>query len=196
MEEFFYKSALLGLLVLFFIVRAPYVYQSRVRKTAVKRGTPLDRMLVLLATVGMVGLPLLYSSTPLLDPFSVPLPEALRLAGAAVYLAALVLMLLVQRELGGNWSMQLELKEDHRLVTSGPYRYVRHPMYTAFFLMMAGQLFLTANWLLGLYGIAAWTLLCFVRIPREEGMMLEEFGDEYRTYGEGTGRLVPRLGQG
>jgi len=150
MEEFVYKSALLGLLGLFFIVRAPYVYQSRIRKTAVKRSTLLDRTLVLLATVGMVALPLLYSSIPLLDPFSVPVPEAIRLAGAAVYLASLVLMLLVLRELRGDWSMQVELKDHHRLVTSGPYRYVRHPMYTAFFLMMAGQLLLTANWLLGL----------------------------------------------
>ena len=69
----------------------------------------------------------------------------------------------------------------------------RHPTYTAFSLMMAGQLFLTANRLQGVYGIAVWSLLC---LPREEAMMLEEFGDEYRTYGEGTGRLVPGFGQG
>ncbi|KQC03538.1 MAG: hypothetical protein APR53_04925 [Methanoculleus sp. SDB] len=196
MDESVYKYALLGLLVLFFLVRGPYVYRSRIRKTAVKRSTPVDRMLMLLATVGMVGLPLVYSLTAFLDPFSIALPDSVRLAGAAVYLAALALMVMVLRELGGDWSMQVELKDNHRLVTSGPYRYVRHPMYTAFTLMMAGQLLLSANWLLGFFGIAAWTLLCIVRIPHEEAMMLEEFGDEYRTYGEGTGRLVPRFGQG
>ncbi|RXE55369.1 hypothetical protein ABH15_11505 [Methanoculleus taiwanensis] len=193
MEESIYQSVFLGLLILFLFVRAPYVYKSYTRETVVNMGSTVDRMLLLLTTIGMAALPLLYSLTPILAPFSVPMPDALRIAGGAVYLAALVLMLLILRELGGDWSMGVELKENHRLVTSGPYRFVRHPTYTAFTLMMAGQLFLTANWLVGIYGIAVWALFCVVRIPREEAMMLEEFGDEYRTYRDRTGILVPNI---
>lgn len=193
MEESIYQYALLGLLILFFCVRAPYVYKSKARTTAVKMNSTADRMLFSLTSVGMVLLPLAYSLTPYLDAFSVPMPDTLRIAGGAVYLSALVLMLMILRELGGDWSMGVELKEEHHLVTSGPYQYVSHPMYTAFTLMMVGQLFLTANWLVGAYGIAAWLLFCIVRIPAEEAMMIDEFGDEYRDYRERTGRFVPKL---
>lgn len=194
MEDSFYQLALLVLLILFFCVRAPYVYKSKTRKTAVKTQSGADRMLFLLTTIGMVIFPLIYALTPFFDAFSFPLPDALRIAGGAVYLAALGLMLLVLRELRSDWSMGIELKEGHCLVTSGPYGSVRHPMYTAFTLMMVGQLFLTANWLVGVYGILAWLLFCIVRIPREEEMMVREFGDEYQAYAKRTGSIIPKIG--
>lgn len=193
MEESLYQFALLVLLFLFFCVRAPWVYKSKTRKTAVKTKSTPDQMLFILSTIGMVAVPLLYSLTPYLSAFSFPLPDTIRIAGGAVYLAALALMLLVLRELNSDWSMAVELKEDHRLVTSGPYHSVRHPMYTAFTLMMVGQFFLTANWLAGGFGIVAWAVFCIVRIPREEAMMLDAFGDEYRDYAAKTGKILPKI---
>jgi protein-S-isoprenylcysteine O-methyltransferase Ste14 len=77
------------------------------------------------------------------------------------------------------------------LVVHGPYRRIRHPMYTAFVLLWLGYLLLSANWFIGLSGIAAFLLTMVVRNPHEERMMIDRFGLEYVNYMKTTGRYVP-----
>jgi len=77
-------------------------------------------------------------------------------------------------------------------VTTGVYEWVRHPMYAAHLLWAAAQLLLLQNWIAGPSFLVASIPLYVARIPREEEMMLEEFGDEYRRYAERTGRFLPR----
>ena len=92
--------------------------------------------------------------------------------------------------------MTLELNADHRLVTNGLYRAVRHPMYSSFLVLGVGQALLVPNWIAGLSGLASVLLLIAVRLPREEAMMIEEFGDQYRDYRKRTGAVLPRAMRG
>jgi protein-S-isoprenylcysteine O-methyltransferase Ste14 len=95
-------------------------------------------------------------------------------------------------DLGLNWSMTLEMRKDHELVTRGVYRRVRHPMYAAIFLFAIAQGLVLQNWLAGWGGFVSFALLYLVRAPREEKMMSEFFGEEYGRYVRRTGRLWPR----
>ena len=82
------------------------------------------------------------------------------------------------------WSVTLELRENHRLITQGVYRYVRHPMYAALFLYSIGQALVLPNWLVGPSYLVAFGILFALRIGAEERMMLETFGDESRVHGK------------
>lgn len=88
----------------------------------------------------------------------------------------------------------MKLQTDHRLVTSGPYRRIRHPMYTVLIMYELSWVFVSANLLFLVYYVFS-VFLIAVRIPREERMMLEKFGEEYRVYMKRTGRLLPRFRQ-
>ncbi len=92
--------------------------------------------------------------------------------------------------LGKEWSPQLQLRKQHHLVTTGPYSRIRHPLYTAMMGYGASLALVTANWIF----IALVVLMIgglFARVPREEQMMIGEFGEEYRAYMQRTGRFWP-----
>ena len=124
---------------------------------------------------------------------SFALPGALRWLGLALFAAGALLVFWVNRNLGANFSSTLILRDGHELIEHGPYRHVRHPMYTSFLVMLAGLLLLSANWIVGVPPILFLFLLMLVRTPREERMLLGRFGDEYRRYMARTGRYLPRL---
>jgi protein-S-isoprenylcysteine O-methyltransferase Ste14 len=113
--------------------------------------------------------------------------------GTVIFSLALWVFRRSHKELGRNWSITLEIREQHRLVCSGPYALIRHPMYTSFLLMGLGQAFLLANWVAGLAGLIGFAILFFLRVSKEERMMLENFGPEYRAYMERTKRIIPYL---
>lgn len=121
---------------------------------------------------------------------ALPLPQALRLLGAGLCVGSLVYLVRVHRALGRHWSASLRLRDDHRLVTEGPYRRVRHPMYTALIGNMTGLCLLSANPVI-ILPRAAQILLLLLRVGKEESMMLARFGEEYRSYMAHTGRLLP-----
>ncbi|MFQ6101052.1 MAG: isoprenylcysteine carboxylmethyltransferase family protein [Anaerolineae bacterium] len=93
------------------------------------------------------------------------------------------------RRAGGS---SLQLREEHALVTSGPYRWVTHPMYTALFAFFVGLLPISATWLIAPLVVASIFML-YRRLDKEEAMMIEQFGDAYRAYMRRTGRLLPRF---
>jgi protein-S-isoprenylcysteine O-methyltransferase Ste14 len=94
-------------------------------------------------------------------------------------------------DLGTNWSITLEVREQHRLVTRGVYRRIRHPMYLALALYSVGQALVIPNWVAGPSNSIAFAILCALRIGAEERMMTKEFGDEYAAYSARTTRLIP-----
>jgi protein-S-isoprenylcysteine O-methyltransferase Ste14 len=119
------------------------------------------------------------------------LPPWLRWAGFVLGLISLIAWTWVQVELGSRWSAQLQLREEHHLITSGPYVHIRHPMYTAMFGWAVSLALVTANWVFAF--LVAFTVVGMVsRTPKEEQMMIEQFGDEYREYMRRTGRFLPR----
>ncbi|MBN2734623.1 MAG: isoprenylcysteine carboxylmethyltransferase family protein [Methanomicrobiaceae archaeon] len=193
MDELVYKLILLILLLVFMAVRGPDISRIKKREKKVIKSGRTDMFLLGLNTLGMMVFPVIYCFSSFFDRYSMNLSDTLRIAGIIIYAASIVLMYIVLKELKGDWSMKLEIGKGHRLVTSGPYRYIRHPMYTAFYLMMAGQFLLVSNWFVGLFGILSFTILCIARIPNEEDMMTEEFGDDYTEYKKRTKKIIPYL---
>lgn len=99
----------------------------------------------------------------------------------------------VFRSLGRNVSETVLTKNDHELVTSGPYRWLRHPLYSTGGMLFIGVGLMAANWFILLFAVLAVVLTRLIAIPLEERALLSKFGDEYRTYMRRTGRMVPRL---
>ncbi|MBN1978150.1 MAG: isoprenylcysteine carboxylmethyltransferase family protein [Anaerolineae bacterium] len=121
-----------------------------------------------------------------------PLPDWLRWAGAVAGVVAVWLGYLAHRTLGTNYTATLKRMEGQRFVVQGIYRWMRHPMYTSFFAVLAADFLLTANWLIGLLGVI-YSLVIVERVGHEERILIESFGDEYRQYMQRVGRFFPRL---
>jgi len=123
----------------------------------------------------------------------IALPLWLRWSGAVLGLLSLLLFIWVHRSLGLNLSATLKIKEDHVLVVNGPYRWIRHPMYTAFFLLHIGVLLMTANWFIGGTWMLGLVAIIALRVRREEKMLLSQFGHDYLAYMEQTPRFIPKF---
>jgi protein-S-isoprenylcysteine O-methyltransferase Ste14 len=121
------------------------------------------------------------------------LPSWLRWLGVALASSAVPLLLWVHQALGANFNTTLHLRQEHTLITSGPYRWVRHPMYTVITLLLISFFLISASWFIGLLWLSLFAVILIVRVPREEAVMREEFGDAYRDYMKRTGRFFPRL---
>jgi protein-S-isoprenylcysteine O-methyltransferase Ste14 len=147
------------------------------------------RLFVLLLLVALIVL--LVLNPPWKPKLDFALPCWLRWAGFAMGLASLGLWTWTHVALGTFWSAQLQLRANHRLVTSGPYSRIRHPMYTAIWLWALSLGFVIANWIPIIFAVSAVVILV-ARVPREERMMIEQFGDEYREYMRRTGRFLPK----
>ena len=122
----------------------------------------------------------------------ISLPVWSRWIGVALGIGALSLLAWADRELGKNFSMTLRIREDHTLITTGPYHWIRHPIYSVGLLFGFAVFLVSANGFVGVCWIGGCSLLYAHRIPKEEALMLEEFADEYRAYMQRTGRLLPR----
>ena len=175
------------------LIRVPYVRRSRRDEVANDR-TPLAEMLLLtIVFVGMQVIPFLYIVTDWLDFADYYLPPWMGFCGAAVFVFAVWLLWRSHVDLGSNFSPKLQVRPDHSLVTDGVYRRIRHPMYTAHLLWAFAQLLLFHNWIAGPAFLLTIVPLFWLRIPKEEQMMRDLFGDEYKAYMDRTGRLFPRL---
>jgi len=124
--------------------------------------------------------------------FSLPLSIWLRWIGVVVAISSFPLFAWAIRALGEQFSPRLQVTEKHKLVTSGPYRWIRHPMYTAEFVFYFGLAVESANWVVAL-AILIGPALLYARVSKEEAMLIERFGDEYRVYIKRTGRFFPRF---
>ena len=122
-----------------------------------------------------------------------PLPIWVRWAGVVGGLFAAPAALWVFRSIGRNVSETVLTKRDHDLVTSGPYRWIRHPLYTTGGVLLLAIGFMAANWFVLLFALVAVVALRVAVIPLEERELVNKFGDEYRRYMARTGRLLPRV---
>jgi protein-S-isoprenylcysteine O-methyltransferase Ste14 len=103
-----------------------------------------------------------------------------------------VLFVWTFQTLGKNLTDTVVTRMEHTLVTTGPYRYVRHPFYLSFLIAVIGGGIVTANWYLFLTSLLPFAFLV-ARTRIEEEKLVERFGDEYREYMARTGRFWPRL---
>lgn len=175
-----------------FIFRLFYRWRSKTNQIVDSRKTALEILLLFLAFVGMLVTPLIYVFTPLLSFADYQLPSWMGWAGVMVLVVAFWLFWRSHADLGRNWSYTLELRKGHQLITSGVYKYIRHPMYAAIWMWGVAQVLLLHNWIAGWSHLLSFSLLYFLRVPREEQMMLNQFGEEYQSYMNRTGRIIPR----
>lgn len=111
--------------------------------------------------------------------------------GAALLLTGIAIRVWAIRTLGKHFTATVTLTDDHQLVRSGPYRWVRHPSYLGAFMAIAGcPVFLNAWWATGI-AIAAMTIAYYLRIGVEEKMLSSYFGDKYLDYSKQTKRIIP-----
>ncbi len=191
MSELAFRWTLAGLLMIGLSLRAYFQRQVRGVDRVRRRGGRRDQVFYGLV-LGSYLLMFVYAFTPWLDGAHIVFPAWVRWSGALLAAAGVSLFCWSHLALGANWSGIVELARGHRLVMEGPYRYVRHPMYSAFFVMGFGLLLLSANWLIGLIHLGTVTGMYRVRVDDEEALMSEHFGDAYRAYLARTGRLLPQ----
>jgi protein-S-isoprenylcysteine O-methyltransferase Ste14 len=149
-----------------------------------------------LAVIAVTTVPMwVYMLSPLLDFARMGLPDALRWAGLAVAAVGVAAFTWSHAALASNWSPFVEQPPGGMLVTSGPYRWVRHPMYTSFLLYNAGMMLLVSNWIGGVPALLGFVWFYFDRVGREERMMADRFGERYAEWASRTGRVVPGIGR-
>ncbi len=178
-------------LVGWYIIRRPF--ERRAKKMGVSKSLVDWRewLLLAIALSGLFLIPAVYVLTGFSASFDHPFIPTIGWLGLLPLCAALWLFRRSHVDLGTNWSVTLKLREQHVLIKTGVYRLVRHPMYSSFFLLGLAQLCLLPNWLAGASGLAGAAMLFAFRVLREERMMLESFGDEYRSYMAVTKRIIP-----
>jgi len=190
MNPWYAKAIVLLGCVLLMAIRAPHGRRSGSVRVAKDRKGALEVALLLIALPGFF-VPLVWVASRLLSFADYPLHPAALIVGVLCYGVGLWLFYRSHADLGTNWSVTLQIREGHRLITEGVYGRIRHPMYTALFLYSLGQALVLPNWIAGPSYLVAFVILFVLRLRAEETMMLEEFGDEYASYMKRTKRLVP-----
>jgi protein-S-isoprenylcysteine O-methyltransferase Ste14 len=179
--------------IAWFVIRYPHARRSKRTPAQRAENRGLEIVLLSISATGLGVIPAVYAATGMPAVADYPLHAWQVVAGALTFMASLFLFRRTHAALGRNWSVTLEVREKHALVTDGIYRYVRHPMYTAFWLWAIAQALLLPNWVAGFSGIVGFGTLYLVRVPREEQMMLDTFGTSYADYAKRTGRVFPKL---
>jgi protein-S-isoprenylcysteine O-methyltransferase Ste14 len=192
MFRWFALTALLGCLS----ISAYYRRRARVEGETIprRRETPL-----LLAGRALVALPLFLAiityvvNPPWMGWAELPLPDWTRWGGVVLGLLTMPAARWVFTSLGRNVSETVLTKSHHELVTTGPYRWIRHPLYTTGIALVLTIGLMAANWFILLFGLVTLASVRFVVIPLEERELVMKFGDDYRAYMQRTGRLLPRV---
>ena len=192
MNPWFAKAIILASSIAMVIIRAPHGQRSRGVKVVKSRRGGLEIALLTVAWLAFF-VPLVWVVAPIFAFADYPLRPAPLFAGVVCLAVGLWLFARSHADLGTNWSITLEVREKHQLVTEGIYRHVRHPMYLALLVYGVGQALAVPNWIAGPSYAAAMALLFALRFGREERMMLDEFGSDYEAYMRRTKRLVPGL---
>lgn len=181
----------LGLLGVF-LIRIPNAVRDYSIGAAAKFRRPLDRLAF------FVLMPLFSIVVPFTWIFSTALafadyarPDWLMIPGVVLILVSLALLRRSHADLGRNYCGRLEIIKDAELVTDGVYRFARHPMYLSVYVFALGQALLVPNWIGGPSMLVSSLLIHAVRVPREEAMMEDFYGDAWRAYRDRSNRYWP-----
>lgn len=176
-----------------YVIRYPFERRAKRVRVVANRRSPSEIVGLVSALFGLAILPGFYVATGIPESADYSARWWAVALGGIIFALALWVFRRSHKELGRNWSITLEIRERHALICAGPYAVIRHPMYTSFMLMGLGQAFLLSNWVAGLAGLIGFAILFFLRVDKEERMMLENFGPQYRAYMERTKRIIPYL---
>lgn len=188
-DEIFFKIVFLVLLIFINLIRIYYHSASQSRKSY-SQNKIKEKGAVILFYLSF-GIPsIMYIFT---DYFSISLPDLMRFFGIAIISFGTYFFWRTHNELGKNFSAILEIKEDHRLIQSGPYKRIRHPMYISLYISILGFFLLSSNLIVGLMPFIGFSILYLTRVRHEEEMMIKKFGKKYEEYMKITGRLFPKF---
>lgn len=187
------KIIWMACLILWAVLRYKPNRAARKIKIAHTNRSARERFSMLASITGLGIIPAIWVFSGLPTALDRAIGPVSVIIGTIIFALSLYLFRRTHKALGKMWSHSLDLRENHKLVSEGIYRQVRHPMYTAFWLWALAQPFLLANWLAGFAGIAGFGTLYFLRVGLEEKMMETRFGEEYREYIKRTKRLIPGL---
>ena len=172
------------------IIRFKPNIKSRQTKITVTKRPFIERFSMFTSQLSLGIVPAIWVFTGFPNQFDRMIGPLSIAIGTVLFGASLLMFRKTHKALGKMWSHSLDLREGHKLVTSGIYEKVRHPMYTAFWLWAVSPIFLLGNWLAGFAGIIGFGTLYFLRVGREEAMMEAEFGQEYRDYKARTHKIL------
>ena len=190
-----------GLLLLFVLVRAFFTLKWRERggetpggihriESEGKVNFAVRRFIVV--PILSVALFFFFTNPSMMAYFSVSMPLTGIYAGTFAGLCGIIFLIWVHICLGKEWSAKLQIRNDHRLIQSGPYSRIRHPMYTGLFTVYLAVGIVSSNYVILLPLMIA-VISIAVRIPQEEALLIKRFGEDYRTYMTRTGRFFPKL---
>jgi protein-S-isoprenylcysteine O-methyltransferase Ste14 len=139
--------------------------------------------------------PLVYLINPNWMTWSkIGLPNGVRWLGVGIGILCIFGIYWLFSSIGNGISPTSATRKEHKLVTSGPYRWVRHPLYTVGASLFVSFGMMADNWFIAALGVLTFILMA-IRTPKEEANLIEKFGDEYREYMKTTGRFLPYLGK-
>lgn len=180
-------AVIVVLLQIFIVIRLPEVGSNRGKgKKTVRR----QRLAVLLLQVLSLAIVI---TAPYCDRRNIAVlgeVEILRYFGLVLFAVGFIGMTWAEASLGKQFSVQVTIQNSHRLVTDGPYRYMRHPRYLGIMLFTTGISLVFRGWL-ALILVAVLTLVLIWRIHDEEALMQQEFGTDWETYSQRSWRLIP-----
>lgn len=197
-QELWYRLAFIFILVAMFLVSGYFRSKARAKGGIIERRMEDTRTIVgrILVALPLYASLLAYAIHPEWMAWaSIAIPAAVRLAAVVMGVALLPALWWVFRSIGPNISETHLTKPSHTLVTHGPYRWVRHPLYLVAGCMLVILSMLAANLFMLSMTIVAVSAITLYVVPKEEAALVEKFGDAYRDYQQDSGRLLPRLGK-
>jgi protein-S-isoprenylcysteine O-methyltransferase Ste14 len=197
-NEAYYRVAVLVLLVLIGAIGGYHRWQAAASGERISHREEGCAFAIALRLAGLcvwIGVLAYLVSPASIERTAMPLAPWLRWCGLGLGALGVLLVYWTMTSLGKNLTDTVVVRREATLVTHGPYRWVRHPFYVTAGVFVVSVTLLTANWLIGLGGLAVLMLLV-VRTVKEEQMLIDRFGDDYRRYMVTTGRFFPRLWSG
>lgn len=174
-------------------IRAPLNQKRKQEKMSERRYTNQEKTLLGLLFLGMMVVPIIYAATNWLKFADYTLPAWAGWLGVALIASAIFVFWRAHADLGLNWSPTLEIREKHELITRGIYGQIRHPMYASQWLWVIAQPLLLQNWIAGLINLLVFIPFYILRVRAEEQLMLEQFGEQYRSYMQKVGAVFPKF---
>ena len=195
-SESLFRWICLCALVLSISISGYYRWKARQDGEAISRRAEEGKLIALrlLVTMPLLVAIFAYLARPSWISWArLDLPEWLRWVGAAMMIGTAPVVAWVMRSIGRNISETVLTKESHELVTTGPYRWVRHPLYSSGLVLLMGLALLSANAFIAALVLVILLVIVIVIIPREEDALIDIFGTSYESYQSRTGRLMPAL---
>jgi protein-S-isoprenylcysteine O-methyltransferase Ste14 len=182
-----------GWVVYAFGIYSQSIRHFRRQRIAQEQSRPVDIFLDMTTLFAWQILPLIYVFSPWLDFANYQIPLWAGWTGVAMLAAAILLLRSAYNALGFSWSPKIDIREGQELVTEGIFRYIRHPIYAGMWLWALSQPLVVQNWIAGWAMGIIFLPLYLIRVPREEAMLLRQYGDRYRDYMSTTGRIIPPI---